>query len=55
MGSVSLAISYALPLAVSGVAGADYSLNLILESLCFAVAVVPIVLLSKPCETSCTR
>lgn len=55
VGSVSLAISYALPLAVSGVAGADYSLNLVLESLCFAVAVVPIVLLSKPRETPCTR
>ena len=55
VGSVSLAISYALPLAVSGVAGADYSLNLILESLCFAVAVVPIALLSKPRETPCTR
>ena len=47
VGSVSLAISYGMPLAVSGIAGADYSLNLILESLCFALAVVPIVLLSK--------
>lgn len=47
VGSVSLAISYALPLAVSSFAGTDYSLNLILESLCFGVAVIPIVLLSK--------
>lgn len=47
VGSVSLAVSYALPLAVSSFAGSDYSLNLIMESFCFAVAVIPIVLLSK--------
>lgn len=53
VGSVSLAVSYALPLAVSGVAGADYSLNLVLESVLFAAAVVPVLLLAKPREAPC--
>lgn len=52
VGSVSLAVSYALPLAVSGLAGVDYGFNLVLESLCFAAAVVPILLLGRLRESS---
>lgn len=44
---VSLLLSFLLPIAVSLVAGQDYGLNFAILSLCFALTMVPILLMPK--------
>ena len=45
--TVSLAMSFALPIGVSAVAGSSYELNLALESICFVASILPIMLLPE--------
>lgn len=47
IGSVSLIISYVLPIGIGMIAGTDYTLNFILEGIFFAVAFVPVLLLPR--------
>ena len=47
IGSVSLIISYVLPIGIGMIAGTDYTLNFILEGIFFAVAFIPVLLLPR--------
>ncbi|MEG0757986.1 MAG: hypothetical protein RR505_06220, partial [Raoultibacter sp.] len=47
IGSVSLIISYVLPIGIGMIAGTDYTLNFILEGAFFAIAFIPVLLLPK--------
>ena len=50
----SLLMSYFLPIGISAIAGADYTMNMGLESLCFLLSVVPVFFLpssaARPCR-----
>lgn len=45
--TVSLAMSFVLPIGVSAIAGESYAMNLALESICFVVSILPILLLPE--------
>lgn len=47
VGSISLIISYFLPIGIGMVAGTDYSLNFVLEGVFFALAAIPIIFIPK--------
>lgn len=47
VGTVSLLMSYFLPIIISAIAGEDYAINMGLESLCFLLGVVCIILLPE--------
>lgn len=47
VGSISLIISYFLPIGIGMVTGADYTTNLVLEGVFFALAAVPVIFLPK--------
>jgi NNP family nitrate/nitrite transporter-like MFS transporter len=47
VGTVSLLISYFVPIIISVIAGDSYAVNFALESLCFVLGVIPIVLLPE--------
>lgn len=47
VGTVSLLLSYFMPILISAIAGDSYAINFALESLCFVLGVVPIVLLPE--------
>lgn len=47
IGTVSLLMSYFLPIAISAIAGVDYTLNMGLESLCFLLSAVPVFFLPE--------
>ncbi len=47
VGTVSLLMSYFIPIIISSVAGADYTMNMGLESLCFLLSVVPVFFLPE--------
>lgn len=45
--TVSLAMSFVLPIAISAVAGESYAMNLALESICFTASILPILFLPE--------
>ncbi len=47
VGTISLLMSYFLPIGISAIAGADYTMNMGLESLCFLLSVVPVFFLPE--------
>ena len=47
VGTISLLMSYFLPIGISAVAGADYTMKMGLESLCFLLSVVPVFFLPE--------
>lgn len=47
IGTVSLLMSYVLPVGISYIAGADYALNMGIESFSFCLSVIPVALLPR--------
>ena len=47
VGTISLLMSYFLPIGISAIADADYAMNMGLESLCFLLSVVPVFFLPE--------
>lgn len=47
IGTVSLAMSFLLPILISLLSNENYEINLIMQAVCFAISILPIALLSK--------
>lgn len=47
IGTVSLAMSFLLPILISALSNENYEINLIMQAVCFAISILPIAMLSK--------
>ena len=47
IGTVSLAMSFLLPILISALSNENYEINLIMQAACFAISILPIAMLSK--------
>lgn len=47
IGTVSLAMSFLLPILISALSNENYEINLIMQAVCFAISIIPIAMLSK--------
>ena len=47
IGTVSLAMSFLLPILISLLSNENYEINLIMQAVCFAISILPIAMLSK--------